>query len=287
MIGEVLFGRYRIDSHSSSSAGVHVWEGFDLHALSAVTIKLGSPDTAPEDALLEGEAMVAVRHPGVVRLIDFGLHGGTQPCLVMESVSGETLGQRLAMVGRLSWYDAFELAAEALDALAALHDEGLVHSNLTPDSLVLQEGGDGPRVKVVGLGHVSFVSTDNEPVAGEELPQIAPAYKAPEQFIGTDLCPASDIYALGVVLWEAISGRCPFVENPGQLSARIGFRPDFDALPPGAPSLPAAAQLALEQMLRLSVLVRESDARHCARRLRSALGVGSMHEQSRPLLAVV
>ena len=283
MIGEVLFGRYRIDAHSSSNAGVTVWEGFDVHAHTTVTIKLGSVDTAPEDALLEGEAMAAVRHEGVVRLVDFGLHEGKQPCLVMESVTGETLRQRIADVGRLSWQQAFELAAEALEALAALHDEGLVHSNITPDNLVLQRRGDEPVVKVVGLGHVSFVSTDNEPVSGEELALIAPAYKAPEQFIGSDLCSASDIYAMGVVLWEAISGRCPFASELGQLSARIGFSPDFDRLPA---DLPAAAKVALGQMLRLSVLVRESDARQCARRLRSAVGGGTM-PTARPLLAVV
>lgn len=287
MIGEVLFGRYRIDALSSSNAGVYVWEGFDLHGLAPVTIKLGSADTAPEDALLEGEAMAAVRHPGVVRLVDFGLHEGERPCLVMESVKGETLAQRLAEVGRLPWYAAFELMADALEILAALHDEGLVHSNITPDNLVLQEDEEFP-VKVVGLGHVSFMSTDNEPVSGEELPQIAPAYKAPEQFIGSDLCAASDIYSMGVVLWEAISGQCPFAHDPSQLSARIGFRPDFDSLSAGAPALPLAARVAIDQMLRLSVLVRESDARHCARRLRSALGGGQMQVPTRPaLLAVV
>lgn len=286
MIGEVLFGRYRIDALTSSSAGVEVWEGFDLHALTPITIKLGSPDTEPEDALLEGEAMVAVRHPGVVRLIDFGLHQGQRPCLVMESVGGETLAGRLDEVGRLPWYEAFEVAAEALDALAALHDEGLVHSNITPEHVVLQPG-EQPSVKVVGLGHVSFVSTDNEPTSSEEeLPEVEPAYKAPEQFIGSDLCPASDIYSLGVVLWEAISGTCPFADQ-SPLSARIGFRPDFDSLPAGVPPLPPEARVALDQMLRLSVLVREADARHCARRLRSALGIGSLREQSRPLLAVV
>lgn len=284
MIGEVLFGRYRIDALSSSNAGVSAWEGFDLHAHTPVTIKLGDPNTAPEDALLEGEAMVAVRHPGVVRLVDFGLLEGEQPCLVMESVTGETLGERIADQGRLSWFEAFELAADALEALAALHDEGLVHSNITPDNLVLQPEGEGPPVKVVGLGHVSFVSTDNEPVSCEELPQISPAYKAPEQFIGSDLCGASDIYALGVVLWEAISGHCPFAADPGQLSARIGFSPDFDSLPA---DLPVPARVALAQMLRLSVLVREPDARQCARRLRSAVNVGTQPMSGRPFLAVV
>ncbi len=276
MIGQVLFGRYRIDSLISSHAGVCVWQGADLHALTSVAIKMGPVDADPGDALLEGEAMAAVRHPGVLRLVDFGLHGGRQPCLIMENVTGETLGQRLATIGRMRWFEAFDVVAHALDGLAALHDEGLVHGDITPDQLVLREGKE-PRVKVVGLGHVSLATGEDEPLCTEQPMLRSPAaYKAPEQLTGTALRSGTDIYALGVVLWQAISGICPFAEQPEDIAARISFRPDFDQLPVGVPDLPVAGKLAIDQMLRPSLQVRESDARHCARRLRTALGIDQM-----------
>ncbi len=273
MIGEVLFGRYRIDALTSSNAGECVWQGADLHALAPVTIKMGPEDADPKVALLEGEAMAAVRHPGVVRLVDFGLHEGRRPCLIMERVEGETLSQRLFTAGRLSWFEAFELIAEALEGLAALHDEGLVHGDITPDHLVMRRGF---RVKVVGLGHVTLASQDDEPFTPSEAPLRSPTYKAPEQLAGTALRTGTDIYSLGLLLWQAISGASPFTEDPEDIASRIAFRPDYESLPAGVPDLPVAAKLALDHMLRPSLMVREDDARRCARRLRAALDVDAV-----------
>jgi len=270
MIGEVLFGRYRIDALTSSRAGELVWAGADLHALAPVTIKMSPADADPQRVLLEGEAMAAVRHPGVVRLVDFGLHQGELPCLIMERVEGETLAQRLFTAGRLPWFSAFELAAEALDGLAALHDEGLVHGDLAPYHLVLRRGF---RVKVVGLGHVALASTEDVPAADRVWPLAHPTYKAPEQLSGAGQRVGSDIYAVGVMLWEAVSGSNPFSAAPEDIAIRTSFRPDYESLPAGTPSLPIAARLALDHMLQPSLAVRESDARRCGRRLRSALGI--------------
>jgi serine/threonine-protein kinase len=277
MIGEVLFGRYRVDALLSSGQGVDVFRGADLHAVANVHIKMWRRDDDPGPALLEGEAMAAVRHPSVVRLVDFGLHEGRQPCLMMESVTGDTLAKRLRG-GRLSWLDAFEIGAQVLDGLAALHDEGLVHRDVSTHSIVLQPGA-GVRVKLVGLQHVAFASTGEEPaVIGK--PQVGvPEYKAPEQLSGTGVRPATDLFALGVVMWEAITGVQPFAATPADLSARIGWRPDFDAVA-GATAPPASARAALERMVRPSLSHRESDARACARRLRAAMGADASRMES-------
>lgn len=271
MIGEVLFGRYRVDSLHGSDAHGCIWRGADLHALAPVTIKMWSQHDR-ERALLEGEAMASLRHEAVVRLVDFGLVDGTHPCLVMESVEGRSLGQRLAEEGALPWTEVFALAVEVLEGLAALHDEGLIHRDLSPEAIVLRERPAG-GVKLVGLGRVGVVPSDDEPLRADEPPSGALAYMAPEQLAGAGMGPATDLYALGLVLWEAISGQRPFAEVPTDVSARVAFRPDFDALPAGAPALPVAAKLALDRMLQPSPHQREHDARICARRLRTALGV--------------
>lgn len=277
MIGEVLFGRYRVDELLGPHAGGQVYRGADLHAFAPIHIKLWPRDEDPGQALMEGEAMAAVRHPGVVRLVDFGLHEGRQPCLVMEGVVGETLAERLRAVGFLPWTEAFELGARVLDGLAALHEQGLVHRDVTPRSVVLLSDG---RVKLVGLGHVTVAGTDDDRLASaahdRSEPELeAPEYKAPEQLSGTGVHPGTDLYALAVVLWEAISGASPFAREPLRVATRAGFRPEFDELPDGAPELPVAARFALDRMLRASALQREADARLCARRLRSTLEIAS------------
>lgn len=270
MIGEILFGRYRIDELVADHGDVQLFRGSDLHALAPIHIKLWARDEDPVAALLEGEAMAAARHPSVVRLVDFGLHEGRQPCLVMEGVSGQTLADRLQEVGHLPWTEAFELGARVLEALAVLHDEGLVHRDVSPRNVILLPNGE---VKLMGLGHVAFTSNDDEPFDvdhADMIEMVEPEYKAPEQLAGTGARPATDLYALGVVLWEAIRGANPFASEPDDVVARVGFRPDFDALPEGTAPLSVAGRLALDRMLRASMLHRETDARQCARRLRTA-----------------
>lgn len=275
-IGEVLFGRYRVDALLRSSEGVDVWQGADLHALKSVQIKIWGEEHDPGPALLEGEAMAAVQHPGVVRLVDFGLHEGHQPCLMIESVPGETLAERLRRVGTLSWAEAFELGVQVLEGLAALHDEGLVHGDVSPESLVLLPHPSHPshgarRVKLVGLQHVTLAGVGEGRLADEPPPGML-EYKAPEQLAGAGVRASTDLYALGLVLWQAISGVRPFAAEPESLPARLGWRPEIEQLPAGVPVLPVAAKLALDRMVRPSLAYREADARLCARRLRAALG---------------
>ncbi|MCX4246174.1 protein kinase domain-containing protein [Paraliomyxa miuraensis] len=264
-IGEILFGRYRIDAHVGDHDGVQLYRGSDLHALAPIHIKLWPRDEDPVEALLEGEAMAAVRHPRVVRLVDFGLHEGRQPCLVLEGVRGQTLTDRLK-AGPLSFPEAFELGAKVLEALAVLHDEGLVHGNVTPDDVVLLPSGE---IKLTGLSHVAFESAGDEPIALDPREALVqPQYKAPEQLAGTGCRPSADLYALGVVLCEAIMGENPFADEPLDVGARVAFRPELD-------ELPVAARFALDRMTRASMLHRETDARQCARRLREAVAVTS------------
>lgn len=271
MIGELLFGRYRVESLQASSAHGQVWRGLDTQTDGPVSIKLWAEDDS-ERALLEGEAMAALRHDNVVRLVDFGLLEGGRPCLVMEGVDGLTLAQALTEVGRMSWFEVFDLGAQVLEGLAALHDEGLVHRNISPNAIIIRSG-IARRIKLVGLDQVSLAAADGDPLSFDTSSSSAAGYAAPELLAGTGCRPASDIYSLGIVLWQAISGHAPFVDMPVDIACRIAFRPDFDRLPPGSPMLPVAARLALDRMLRPSLPQRDADARLVARRLRAALGV--------------
>jgi serine/threonine protein kinase len=236
-----------------------------------VHVKVWADDEDPRAALLEGEAMAAVSHPGVVRLVDFGLHEGRRPCLMMESVAGETLAERLRRAGPLSWVEAFELGAQGLEALAALHDEGLVHGDVSPHSLVLQPHGPR-RVKLVGLQHVALAGVGEGRLA-DEPPVGVLEYKAPEQLAGASVRGSTDLYAMGVVLWEAITGTSPFAAEPDSIAARLSWQPELAPVRVSSRLLPVSTKLAIDRMVRPSLAYREADARICARRLRAAVGV--------------
>ncbi len=270
MIGEVLLGRYRVDTWMCEAASGSVWRGTDLESEAAVELKLARERDEAEHALLEGEAMAAIVHPGVLRLLDFGLHNERHPCLVMEVAEGEPLGERLRQAGPLPWTDAFSLGLRVLEGLMAMHAEGLLHCDINPTHVVVS-GDAEDRVKLVGLDRVRLVS-DDSPVVARPADR-PPEYMAPEQLTSSSLGPATDIYALGLVLWESISGTSAFAGQPNNLAARIAFRPDFDALPAQRSPLPAAARTAFEQMLRPSLWNRDPDARTTARRFRAALGI--------------
>jgi serine/threonine protein kinase len=269
-IGEVLFGRYRMDGQLGSSGAVETWRGADLHALAPVHVKVWAEDEDPHAALLEGEAMAAVSHPGVVRLVDFGLHEGRRPCLMMESVTGETLAERLRRAGPMSWVEAFELGAQGLEALAAMHDEGLVHGDVSPQSLMLVANGPR-RVKLVGLQHVTLAGVGEGRLA-DEPPVGVLEYKAPEQLAGAGVRGSTDLYAMGVVLWEAITGTSPFAAEADSIAARLHWGPELAPVRGTSRVLPVSAKLAIDRMVRPSLAYREADARVCARRLRAAVG---------------
>lgn len=264
-----------------------MWCGIDQRTDKRVLIRVAASDDDVATTLLEGEALASVSHPNVVRLLDAGFIDD-RPCLVLPHVRGRRLSKWLRTVGPLTWFRAFDYGAQVLDGLGALHDQDLIHGNLSPDTLVLGPGG-APRVTIVGFGRVGFSwAAQDEPGPKRSRPCEAFAYKPPEQLGGTALQPGSDIYALGLTLWEAVSGVSAFMSCPGDLQARLSFRPPFDALPPGAPALPPSARFALECMLRPSLVRRESDARLCARRLRAALGIdtAALREETSPLATV-
>ncbi len=281
MNGEVLLGRYRVEEQLELDGLGSVWRAVDLRGPTMVRVELWDANADPVRALLQGEAMAAVRHPEVTALLDFGLHEGTQPCLVTEWVQGATLASLLACASTVRWSEAFSIAAGVLDGLAALHDEGLVHADLSPRVLMLTQGRPA-RVKVVGLRRLAFADDHEAPLVNLAQQAASVPYMAPELLAGTQLQSCADVYAVGMIMWEAISGHRPFAAGPTQIAQRLEFRPDFERLPLGAPPLPAAARSALHRMLRPSPLHREGDARICARRLRRAVGMGTASVPSHP-----
>jgi eukaryotic-like serine/threonine-protein kinase len=184
-------------------AAVHRFLGHE------VAVKLLRSDTdgdASVDAFLgEAARARAMHHPNLVSVLDFGRDDATGRCyLVMERIPGESLAERLGRLGRLSEPEVRALGAALADGMQAAHDGGIVHRDLKPANVMLR--GDQPTVVDFGLardlGGQSAVETGRR--AG------TPAYMAPEQLTGGLIAPCVDIWALGVILFEALAGRLPF-----------------------------------------------------------------------------
>jgi serine/threonine-protein kinase len=148
-----------------------------------------------------------VRHPGIVRVYECNVLPDHRPWIAMELVGGETLTRRLDHTPQLPWPDVAQLLADVADVLAAVHTRGIVHRDLKPDNLLLTPGDPYP-VRVIDwgvarLGPVGRITLDG-------LTPGTPIYMSPEQAGGKHIAAPCDIYSLGVIAYEALTGHPPF-----------------------------------------------------------------------------
>ena len=216
--GRLIAGRYRIIALLGKGGMGEVYRADDLTLGQAVALKF-LPDTAASDqALLErfrNEVRIARRisHPNVCRVYDVGDVDG-QTFFTMEYVDGEDLASLLRRIGRLPQDKAVEISRQLCAGLAAAHAKGVLHRDLKPANIMLDGRG---QVVVTDFG-LAGVADD---IRGVEIRSGTPAYMAPEQLAGKEVSTRSDIYALGLVLYEIFTGKRAFAEKTaGVLQAR-------------------------------------------------------------------
>jgi serine/threonine-protein kinase len=167
---------------------------------------------------LEGEALGLVDHPNVVAVVDTGATTDERPYLVMERLEGRTLRDELAARGPLPAAEAIDLAAQALDGLAAVHDKGLVHRDVKLDNLFVCDAPPGGRrvLKLIDLGVAKVLAAAGEKPApllvptAEGVSMGTPRFFSPEQATGAPLDARADVYAMGLVLYALVTGKTPF-----------------------------------------------------------------------------
>jgi len=206
-------GRYRIEGELGRGAMGAVYRGVDPKLDRTVAIKMISSAMAGGDdrdeilARFEREARVSARlqHPNVVAVYDVGAEGD-ELYLVMELIDGDTLGHRLASGQFPSVPDGLEMIAQAADALAAAHEAGIIHRDIKPGNLLITKRG---KVKVTDFGVAKAVGEKME-LTRTGMMVGSPAYMSPEQVKGMVLDGRSDLFSLGVVLYEMLLHRKPF-----------------------------------------------------------------------------
>lgn len=214
-VGDQLAGRYRLDQRLGQGGMGEVWRGHDLNLDRAVAVKVLLEAATNDEvvARFRREATIGARlqHPGITVVHDVGQQDG-RLFIVMELLSGEDLASVLSRdAGGLPERTALDLAAQTAEALAAAHEQAVVHRDLKPGNLFLLPGG---RLKICdfGIAHSSD-ATAGWTVTGRIFG--TPAYMAPEQWRGQQVDARCDLYALGCVLYALLSGEPPFGTNEG------------------------------------------------------------------------
>jgi hypothetical protein len=215
--GEVLANRYRILSLIGRGGMGEVYEAEDLELRAAVALKLVRPEIAMQQEILDRfkrEVLLArqVTHPNVCRIFDLGHHSGgpglRMTFLTMELLAGETLTDRLSR-GAMTTAEAQPIVEQLLSGLGAAHRAGIIHRDFKSGNVILL----GSEVKIMDFG-LARAATGGEQ-ARTTLTAAGglvgtPAYMAPEQVEGGEITAATDIYALGVVMYEMVTGVLPF-----------------------------------------------------------------------------
>ncbi|HSK78015.1 MAG TPA: serine/threonine-protein kinase [Thermoanaerobaculia bacterium] len=247
MIGRVV-GNYRIVEKVGEGGMGAVYQALDVMLDREVAIKAIRPDLSREPQIVErfrSEAKILARvsHPAIATIYSF-FYENEELFLAMEFVRGRSLSKVLEAEGAIPWPRAVPLFRSALDGIAAAHREGIVHRDLKPDNLMLTEGG---RLKVMDFGIARVAGSSHLTRTGLLVGTLR--YMAPEQIKGEEVDQRTDVYALGVVLYQMLTGRVPFegASDFAILRAQIEDSP----VPPGnhVPDLPGWLERAVLRAL--------------------------------------
>ncbi|WP_051178079.1 serine/threonine-protein kinase [Nocardia concava] len=268
-MGDRRFGPYRLENLLGNGGTGQVWQAHDTRTDRTVAVKLLARELAADDVYrrrFQREARMAarLREPHVVPIHTFGEEDG-QLFIDMAYVDGSDLGKLLRTRGALPPVEAVDIVSQAAAALDEAHRSGLLHRDVKPSNIIVMPSG---FTYLIDFGTAQQIGQST--ITGASLVIGTPAYMAPERFTGT-ATPRSDIYSLGCVLYESLTGRRPFPaeDAPGQMHAHLSVDPPH--LTDTDPSLPAELDAAIIRALAKDPTQRFATAGEFAAAARTAL----------------
>ena len=260
-LGQVLQGRYQVVSKLGAGSVGAVFRAEDLQEGGQVAVKVLMPTAgyneprAARRLKREARAAKSLDHPNIVRMLDYGEADGV-PYLIMELVEGEELGDVLAREQRVDPRRAVHIADQISASLFHAHTRGIVHRDLKPENIFLTRRDGRPDfVKVLDFGLVKLIDVDGgiEPTRITEANLVlgTPHYMAPEQITGGKIGPATDLYAIGVLIYRMTVGQVPFPSDNVILvmQSHVREQPTRPSIMlPGYP--PALEQLVLDLLAK-------------------------------------
>ena len=209
MVHSILGQRYELNEHIGGGGMADVYMAEDLLLKRIVAVKILHEQFRSDEEFInkfhrEAQSAAGLSHPNIVSIYDVGVSGNDH-YIVMEYVPGHTLKRRIQTEGKLPVADALNIAYHIADALSAAHAAGIVHCDIKPHNILLSQDG---MAKVADFGIARAVTESTVTYSGNVVGSVH--YFSPEQAKGTYITPKSDVYSLGVVMYEMLTGKLPF-----------------------------------------------------------------------------
>lgn len=256
MIGRLISGRYRLIAPLGDGGMATIWRAVDEQLDREVAVKLLRPQFSADPGFAarfkqEARAAGGLSHPNIVNVYDYGTDGADgEQYIVMELVEGRDLAAILRERGALSVDDSARIAIAVASALEVAHRKGIVHRDVKPGNILITDDGN---VKVTDFGIARAVAEASMTVTGTTLGSVH--YFSPEQARGDEVTGASDVYALGIVLYEMLTGRRPF---EGDSAAAVALK-RLNEEPPRPTALGHAVPPGLEAILMRALALEPED----------------------------
>ena len=276
LVGTLLSGRYRLDAQIGTGGMSTVYRAFDTTLERTVAVKLMHREIASDSDQLErfrreARAVAQLSHPHIVGVIDAG-EDDHRPYIVFEYVEGETLKDRIRRSGELPVDEARAYAIEITRALQAAHARGIVHRDIKPQNVLIDEEG---MAKVTDFGIAR--SLDEEGLTADGRVLGTTDYVSPEQALGHAVNGQSDVYSLGIVLYEMLAGDVPFHGENQVAVAMKHVRDDIPDIARIRPEVTAGVAAVLDRMTHKALERRYADTTSLEDDLEDAL----THEAAR------
>ena len=256
ILGTKLADRYLIEELVGVGGMCNVYRAFDAEALRTVAVKMLRDEYAADEEYLrrfrnESRAINALSHPNIVKIYDVVLDA-PNPYLVMEYVSGITLKEYIEQKKPISGKTAANIAGLVLTALQCAHENGIVHRDVKPQNIMVTEKGE---VKVMDFGIARFAMSQSRTIDGNAIGSVH--YISPEQALGGAVDQRTDIYSVGVILFEMLSGKLPF---DGESPISVALQ-QVEQNPKTLRSLNPGVPVGLEQ-ITLHAMAKDPDRRY-------------------------